>query len=306
MQCEGCEFTLIEFFNSFSTFEELINFCASHGLILKNKNCGNEAYNLKRFRCNKYVSVRKQKKRPCGWSEIIFKGTFFAPANLNVKQILNFGNCYLRECFSYKLVASEPKLSEPTINDWASFCRQVLIEWSIINSQPIGGEGCIVEIDESKFGKHKYNVGRIVEGQWVFGGICRQTRQSFMVPVEDRIKNTLLAIVKEKILPGTTIFSDYWRAYDCLSDEGFQHLTVNHSLNFVDPKTKTHTNTIERLWKTTKKKMCRFGVVEISILLDIWAGARFFLDTQSSHLDYIIFSWQQLLFMIRRLPTIEM
>ena len=134
MQCDGCEFTLIEFFNSFSTFEELINFCASHGLILKNKNCANEAYNLKRFRCNKYVSVREQKRRPCGWSETIFKGTVFAQANLNVKQILNFVNFNLRECFSYKLVASELKLSEPTINDWASFFREVLIEWSIINS----------------------------------------------------------------------------------------------------------------------------------------------------------------------------
>ena len=79
----------------------------------------------------------------------------------------------------------------------------------------------------------------------------------------------------------------------------------NHSLNFVDPKTKTHTNTIQRLWAITKK-MCRFGIAEISILLDICRGACFFLDTQSSRLDYIISSWQQLLFMIRRLHKIKM
>ena len=29
-----------------------------------------------------------------------------------------------------------------------------------------------VEIDESKFGKTKFNRGRYIEGQWVFGGIC--------------------------------------------------------------------------------------------------------------------------------------
>lgn len=39
----------------------------------------------------------------------------------------------------------------------------------------IGGEGKIMEIDESKFGKRKYSVGRIAEGQWVFDGICRET-----------------------------------------------------------------------------------------------------------------------------------
>ena len=42
-----------------------------------------------------------------------------------------------------------------------------------------------IEIDESKFGKLKYNKGRRVEGVWVFGGIDRRTRECFLVPVED-------------------------------------------------------------------------------------------------------------------------
>ena len=56
----------------------------------------------------------------------------------------------------------------------------------------IGGPGKTVEIDESKFGKMKYYRGRYVEGQWVFGGICRQTKACFLVPVERRDKDTLL------------------------------------------------------------------------------------------------------------------
>ena len=54
-------------------------------------------------------------------------------------------------------------------------------------------------------------------------------------PVGDRSAGTLLKIIKDRVKPGSTIISDCWRAYDCLESEGYQHLKVNHSLNFVDP-----------------------------------------------------------------------
>lgn len=47
-------------------------------------------------------------------------------------------------------------------------------------------EGKIVEIDESKFEKREYNVGRIVEGHWVLGGVCREARSCFRIPGEKR------------------------------------------------------------------------------------------------------------------------
>ena len=117
----------------------------------------------------------------------------------------------------------------------------------------------MVEIDESKFGKRKYNVGRVVEGQWVFGGICRETRQFFMVPVPDCTLDTLLCIIKEYIEPGTTIISDYWKAYDCPGSESYTHLKVNHKLNFVDPKTGAHTNHIERHWRDAKNLVPKYS-----------------------------------------------
>ena len=62
------------------------------------------------------------------------------------------------------------------------------------------------------------------------------------------IKETLIPIIKERIADGTTIISDCWKSYDCLSEEDFRHLTFNHSLNFVDPETGAHTQNIECLW----------------------------------------------------------
>ena len=41
----------------------------------------------------------------------------------------------------------------------------------ITTTPKIGGPGRIVEVDEAKFGKRKYQRGRIVQGSWVLGGV---------------------------------------------------------------------------------------------------------------------------------------
>ena len=176
-----------------------------------------------------------------------------------MKQSLLFCFIFVSDWFSFKFVKFELKLSDKTITDWCSFAREVIVNWVSERSCKIGGEGRVVEIDESKFGKRKYNVGRLIEGQWVFGGICRETRECFMVPVENRDSETLVRLIKDYIKPGTTIISDYWKAYDCLEEEGFVHLKVNHSINFVDPVTGAHTNTIERRWRDVKSLVPKYG-----------------------------------------------
>ena len=64
------------------------------------------------------------------------------------------------------------KLSSRTIVDRTNFCRDICT--TVLNRKEYfwgGGPGMIVEIDESKFGRRKYNRGRAVEGAWVFGAI---------------------------------------------------------------------------------------------------------------------------------------
>ena len=92
---------------------------------------------------------------------------------------------------------------------------------------------------------------------WVFGGIDRATKDVFLVQVPDRSADTLIPIVQDKVLPGTTIVSDEWAAYSILEQYGFQHITVNHSEHFVDPHTGAHTQQIECLWSHAKAKLKR-------------------------------------------------
>ncbi|EZA61656.1 hypothetical protein X777_11254 [Ooceraea biroi] len=114
------------------------------------------------------------------------------------------------------------------------------------NTEMIGGEGETVEIDEAKVGKGKYNKGRIVEEQWIFGGIERSSKRLFIEPVPDQSADTLLTAIKKWIKPGTTIISDCWKSYKCLANEDYIHLTINHKMNFVDPDSGAHTQNIER------------------------------------------------------------
>jgi len=65
-----------------------------------------------------------------------------------------------------------------------------------------------VEIDESKFDRRKYNRRHRVDGQWIFGGVQRETGACFLIPVERRDKDTLLTAINDWILPGITIISD--------------------------------------------------------------------------------------------------
>ncbi|GFR04131.1 putative transposase-like protein [Trichonephila clavata] len=152
-----------------------------------------------------------------------------------------------------EFVVNDLKINKNTVVDWYMFCREVCMIACVNESAKLGGEGAIVEIDESLFGKMKYGRGKSVKGSWVFGGIQRESRKSFFRVVANRTKKELLGVIREWILPGSTIISDCWRSYNCLSDEGYIHLRVNHSLTFKDPETGAHTNSIEGTWSAIKR-----------------------------------------------------
>ena len=53
--------------------------------------------------------------------------------------------------------------------------------------------------------------------------------------------------------------SDCWKAYSSLKEEGYTHLTVNHSIEFKNKDTGACTNLIESTWKAVKKSLPKYG-----------------------------------------------
>ncbi|CAG8712934.1 33433_t:CDS:2, partial [Gigaspora margarita] len=148
----------------------------------------------------------------CGYGQTIRSGTWLENSCLSLAQIAKIMFCW-SDKLPQKFAACESGVSVQSMVDWYNFCRDICCVTLMNQSDKIGGEGKVVEIDESKFGKRKYNRGKRVEGQWVFGGVKRDSDKMFMVTVPDRKQETLIKILEKYVKKGTTIYSDFWAAY---------------------------------------------------------------------------------------------
>ncbi|GBN89235.1 hypothetical protein AVEN_197865-1 [Araneus ventricosus] len=158
------------------------------------------------------------------------KGSWFSESKLTISEVLILTYLWVKKTPNDWIV-DEMNVSEPTVVDWKSFCREVCVDRLVKDSkEKIGGVGMIVEIDESKFGKRKYNRGK-------------------------RVDETLIKITKKNVEPGTTVLLDCWASYNGLTAEGYVH----HTVNFKDPVTGAHTNGIEGTWNAIKTDFQKQG-----------------------------------------------
>ncbi|KAG1035347.1 hypothetical protein G6F43_013243 [Rhizopus delemar] len=99
-------------------------------------------------------------------------------------------------------------LSLPTVRSIIKDIYQVMeadlrIEDAQVSGVGSDGQPIVVEIDESKFGKRKYNKGKRVDGVWVVGGVERTPeRKVFLLTVPNRNQNTLKLIVDTFVKDG--------------------------------------------------------------------------------------------------------
>jgi ISXO2-like transposase domain len=205
------------------------------------------------------------------WKVNLFKGTFFEGARNGKESIMLFLWLWLIKATSTQIELFT-SWSSDKVYAWTLAVQDLITTVVLADHVVVGGPGIVVEIDESKFGKRKYNKGHKVEGAWVFGGVeLTPERKFFAVVVPDRTKETLHAAIKRHIAPGSIIRSDCWSAYinlkkgekieDCeglaewLPEMNYKYEAVNHSEHFVDPDTGVHTNTIEGTWFAVKRSV---------------------------------------------------
>ncbi|KAI5150749.1 hypothetical protein ENBRE01_1682 [Enteropsectra breve] len=155
--------------------------------------------------------------------------------------------------FKIKDISCSLRCSRKTVQRVIRFLNDKTEEVFNKMASQIGRENTIVEIDESKLGKRKYNKGHRGEGVWVFVMVERTPeRRILLFTVKDRTAQTLTEKMIKYVSEDATIYSDCWKGYNKLCEYFYKHMTVNHTLFYKDPITAVHTNTIEGCWSGVK------------------------------------------------------
>ena len=176
------------------------------------------------------------------------------------------------QCFSMDLTATATsdllKLNRKTINNYFTEFRELILENSIQEKQKELG---IFELDESYFGAKRVRGkrGRGAAGKTPVFGVLKREGKVFVSIVPRCSREDLMPIIQGKILEGSTIHTDGWKAYDGLILNGYTHYRVYHHENeFV--RGKSHVNGIESFWSFAKRRLAKFnGLTDEKFILHI-------------------------------------
>ena len=176
------------------------------------------------------------------------------------------------KCFSEDLTASSTArilgINRNTINTYYDEFRKKLLLYSIEVTKQEYGE---FELDESYFGAKRIRGkrGRGAAGKTPVFGLLKRNGKVYVTIVPNYTREELMPIIQGKILEGSTIHTDGWRAYDGLILNGYTHHRVFHNENEF-ARGKSHVNGIESFWSFAKRRLAKFnGLTDEKFILHL-------------------------------------
>ena len=118
----------------------------------------------------------------------------------------------------------------------------------------------MTKFDKSYFGAKRIRGkrGRGAAGKTPVFGVLKRDGKVYVEIVKNCTREQLMPIIQGKILEGSTINTDGWKAYDGLILNGYTHHRVFHSHNEF-ARGKNHVNGIESFWSYRKRILAKFN-----------------------------------------------
>ena len=118
-----------------------------------------------------------------------------------------------------------------------------------------------VELNESYFGGlRKGRRGRGAAGKVVAFGILKRNGRVYTVVVDNAKSDTLMPVIKQKIMPDSIVYTDSLSSYDKPDVSGFIHYRINHSKEFTDRQ--NHINGIGNFWNQAKRVLRKYNGID--------------------------------------------
>ena len=118
-----------------------------------------------------------------------------------------------------------------------------------------------IELDESYFGgRRKGRRGRGAAGKVVVFGILKRNGRVYTVVVDNAKSDTLMPVIKQKIMPDSIVYTDSLSSCDKPGVSGFIHHRINHSKKFAYRR--NHINGIGNFWNQAKRVLRKYNGID--------------------------------------------
>jgi len=153
-------------------------------------------------------------------------------------------------------VADTTGISRVTINRLFRLFRERVLTL-VAHEDTLQGE---VEIDESYFGARRVRGkrGRGAKGKIPVVGLLKRNGKVYTQVITACSRKELMPVIRGKVVPASTIYTDGWRSYDGLVLNGYKHYRIRHHENEF-ARGRNHVNGIESFWSFTKRRMHKFN-----------------------------------------------
>jgi len=164
-------------------------------------------------------------------------------------------------CFCEDITATAAaklvRVNRKTVNSYYNAIREKTLAESLKEMSADSGE---FEADESYCGARRVRGkrGRGAAGKTPVFGLLKRGGKVFVKAVENCSKEELMPVIQGKVLEGSVIHTDGWKAYDGLIVNGYDHYRVFHSRNEF-ARGKSHVNGIENFWSFAKRRLAKFN-----------------------------------------------